>query len=49
METALPGHGLPLHRFSRIRLTNAEEKHLRLRGEWSDETSPYTVYVYELE
>jgi hypothetical protein len=35
--------------FSRIRLTNAAEKHLYLRGEWSDETSPYTIYVYELK
>ena len=47
-ETALRDMGCR-YIFSRIRLTNAEEKHLRLRGEWSDETSPYTVYVYELE
>ena len=47
-ETALRDMGCR-YIFSRIRLTNAEEKHLRLRGEWSDETSPYIVYVYELE
>lgn len=34
--------------FSRLELTNAEEKGLSLRGKYSMEnTSPYTIYVYE--
>lgn len=34
--------------FSRISLENAEEKNLSLRGVYSSEDSPYTIYVYEL-
>lgn len=34
--------------FSRIRITNAEEKRLQLIGSWQDESSPYLVHVYEL-
>ena len=34
--------------FSRLELTNAEEKGLSLRGKYSmEDTSPYTIYVYE--
>lgn len=35
--------------FSRIRITNAEEKDLCLVGEYTDETSPYIIYTYELK
>ena len=35
--------------FSRIELSNAEEKQLTKRGVYTDESSPYTVYVYELK
>jgi hypothetical protein len=35
--------------FSRISLENAEEKNLSLRGVYSSEDSPYTIYVYELQ
>ena len=35
--------------FSRICLTNAEEKDLTLRGTYTDEESPYILYVYELD
>ena len=34
--------------FSRICLTNAEGKDLTLRGTYTDEESPYILYVYEL-
>ena len=35
--------------FSRIRITNAEELGLSLRGTYEDAAvSPYTVYLYEL-
>jgi hypothetical protein len=34
--------------FSRLELTNAEEKGLSLRGKYSmEDASPYTIYVYE--
>ena len=33
---------------SRIALGNAEELGLTLRGEYTDDSSPYTIYVYEL-
>lgn len=32
--------------FSRIRITNAQEKDLSLVGVYTDESSPYTIYVY---
>ncbi len=35
--------------FSRICLSNAAEKNLTLRGTYSEETSPYTIYVYEVD
>lgn len=35
--------------FSRIELTNAEKMQLILRGTYTDESSPYTIYVYELK
>ncbi|MDO4284187.1 MAG: DUF6044 family protein [Eubacteriales bacterium] len=34
--------------FSRIELTNAAQKELTLRGVYTEESSPYTIYVYEL-
>lgn len=34
--------------FSRIEITNAADKELTLRGIYTDEHSPYTIYVYEL-
>ena len=34
--------------FSRIEITNAADKDLTLRGVYTDESSPYTIYVYEL-
>ena len=34
--------------FSRIRITNADEKELYLKGTFTDESSPYMLYVYEL-
>ena len=34
--------------FSRIRLTNADEKGLTLVGTYTNEDSPYTIYVYAL-
>ena len=33
--------------FSRIRISNAAELGLKLRGEYSHKTSPYIIYVYE--
>ena len=33
--------------FSRIAITNAEELGLKLRGEYTHESSPYAIYVYE--
>lgn len=33
--------------FSRIEISNAEELSLRLRGEYANDTSPYTIYLYE--
>ena len=33
--------------FSRIAISNEKELGLRLRGEYNNETSPYTIYVYE--
>ena len=33
--------------FSRIELTNASETNLILRGSYTQEPSPYTIYVYE--
>ncbi len=35
--------------FSRIELSNAAEKNLELRGVYNDDSSPYTIYVYELK
>lgn len=35
--------------FSRIRLTNADEKGLSLRCTCTDESSPYVVYVYDTQ
>ena len=35
--------------FSRICLSNAEEKDLTLRGTYTEESSPYTIYVYEVD
>ena len=34
---------------SRIEFTNAEEKNIELIGTYSDDQSPYTIYVYEIE
>ena len=34
--------------FSRICITNADEKELTLTGTYTDESSPYTIYVYEV-
>lgn len=33
--------------FSRLEVSNTEELSLVLKGEFSDRTSPYTIYVYE--
>ena len=33
--------------FSRIAISNAQELGLRLKGEYRNDTSPYTIYVYE--
>ena len=33
---------------SRIEISNAKEKDLELRGTFADESSPYEIYVYEL-
>ncbi len=35
--------------FSRICLSNADEKNLTLRGTYTDASSPYTIYVYEVD
>jgi hypothetical protein len=35
--------------FSRIDFTNAKEMGLRLRGDYSGQGSPYTIYVYEVK
>lgn len=35
--------------FSRIELSNAKEKNLSLRGVYTDDSSPYTIYVYEIK
>ncbi|MCR4903655.1 MAG: DUF6044 family protein [Butyrivibrio sp.] len=35
--------------FSRIDISNAKEQGLSLIGAYSDESSPYTIYVYEVE
>lgn len=35
--------------FSRICLSNAKEKSLTLRGTYTAQTSPYTIYVYEID
>ncbi len=34
--------------FSRINISNAEEKNLTLKGNYTDESSPYEIYVYEV-
>jgi len=34
--------------FSRVEFDNADEKNLTLIGTYSDEESPYTIYVYEI-
>lgn len=34
--------------FSRIEITNADELALSLRGIYTQETSPYTIYLYEI-
>ncbi|MCR5657457.1 MAG: DUF6044 family protein [Butyrivibrio sp.] len=34
--------------FSRIDISNAKEKDLSLVGTYTDESSPYTIYVYEI-
>ncbi len=34
--------------FSRIEISNAGEKNLTLKGTYSDESTPYVIYVYEL-
>ncbi|WP_026524607.1 DUF6044 family protein [Butyrivibrio sp. MB2005] len=34
--------------FSRIDISNAKEKELTLKGTYSDESSPYVIYVYEV-
>ncbi len=35
--------------FSRINISNAGEKNLLLKGCYTDDTSPYEIYVYEVE
>ena len=35
--------------FSRIYITNAQEKGLTLLGTYTDEASPYTIYLYSLQ
>ncbi len=34
--------------FSRIEISNADEKKLRLKAKYGDESSPYIIYLYEL-
>lgn len=34
--------------FSRVKISNREELGLELKGEYSHETSPYTIYLYEM-
>ncbi len=35
--------------FSRVEFTNAQDKNLTLAGRYEDDSSPYVVFVYELE
>ena len=35
--------------FSRIELSNADELGIKLVGTYSDDSSPYTIYVYDLQ
>ncbi|MBE5844851.1 MAG: hypothetical protein E7302_11905 [Butyrivibrio sp.] len=34
--------------FSRIEISNADEKNLKLKATYSDESTPYVIYLYEL-
>jgi len=35
--------------FSRIKYSNAEDYPMTLRGEYTDDSSPYVIYVYEID